>query len=239
MPNITYVPSRRTVHAVWYVAAALLIVLVAWLAWAVVTTDQRLEKADAELREQAASIAAARENQERLARSAENNAEAAAVLAEQVRELGERPAVEPTQLPEVIEGPPGEPGQRGQRGPQGPSGDVGETGDRGPRGYMGRVGERGPQGEMGPRGEPGATGPKGEPGEPGATGATGPQGPPGPAGERGPQGPPGPAGSNGSDGRDAFPFTFSFIVEDNPAQSTTYTCTITDPAEPATCTSDD
>jgi hypothetical protein len=115
--RIHYVPSRRTVHAVWYVAAAGVVALVAWLVWAVADTNHRLEQADETLDRQAASIAASRENQERLARSAESNADAAAVLADQVRELGERPVVQPTSLPQVVPGPPGE---RGPSGPPGP-----------------------------------------------------------------------------------------------------------------------
>ena len=59
------------------------------------------------------------------------------------------------------------------------------------------------------------------------------RGPEGPTGADstvpGPEGPPGPA---------AFPFTFTFQMPDTgPLKGQTYTCTVTDPAEPAACTS--
>ena len=49
-------------------------------------------------------------------------------------------------------------------------------------------------------------------------------GEPGPAGE---QGPAGPAGADGKDGQSPFPFAFTFVVQNNPAQSTAYTVTCT------------
>jgi hypothetical protein len=103
----------------------------------------------------------------------------------------------------------------------------------------------------------GTNGKDGAAGVDGKDGATGPAGPAGKDGTDAPpptqeqvdaavtaycdahdhcQGPAGATGPAGKDGQDAYPFTFTFVVQDNPVQSTTYTCTITDPAVPATCT---
>lgn len=97
---------------------------------------------------------------------------------------------------------------------------------------------------QGPPGTAGTDGTQGAKGDPGAPGADGP--PPTPEAVQsavadycgnhnncqGPQGDP------GTNGRDAFPFTFTFVVPAAipPAPDTTYTCTITDPADPVTCT---
>lgn len=98
--------------------------------------------------------------------------EAAAVaLADQIRDLGETPVVEPpeTSVPSLTLIP-------------------------GPRGLPGITGPAGPRGTRGLPGTPGATG---EAGEPGSTGTTGQTGEPGPTGA---QGEPGPAGKDGADG---------------------------------------
>lgn len=97
------------------------------------------------------------------------------------------------------------------------------------------------QGPVGTAGPDGTQGTKGDPGTPGADGP-----PPTPeavqsavsdycSNHNGCQGPKGDPGTNG---RDAFPFTFTFVVPAAipPAPDTTYTCTITDPADPVTCT---
>ena len=100
----------------------------------------------------------------------------------------------------------------------------------------------------------GDPGKNGQAGDPGATGSPGPAptseqiaaavasycagghctGPAGPPGADGNDGTNGTDGQDGKDGQSAFPFTFSFVVENNPAQSTTYTvvcqvdgCTVT------------
>lgn len=102
-------------------------------------------------------------------------------LADQVRQLGERPVVSPGEPPEVVTIP-------GVTGPQGANGPVGVRGERG------RAGKRGPRGFTGLDGPVGATGPAGDAG---AQGATGPQGP---AGAQGPAGEPGKDGKDGADG---------------------------------------
>lgn len=101
----------------------------------------------------------------------------------------------------------------------GPAGIPGLTGAPGPMGPPGPVGRRGAAGEDGRDGQAGRNGSNGADGATGPAGSAGDDGPPGPAG---PQGDPGPAGE------DAFPFTFTFTVERNPLQSTTYvvTCTV-------------
>jgi hypothetical protein len=237
MPRINYVPSRRTVHAVWYVVALGLLALFTWLVWAVVTTSSHLEQADKTLGVTAERLDQAQAERQQLVRTAESNAEAAEALAQQVRQLGEKPVVEPTAMPEPIPGPPG---AQGPQGLQGPPGDVGPIGDRGPRGFMGLIGPRGPAGEMGPQGEPGAPGETGAPGAPGPKGGQGDTGPQGPAGPPGPAGLPGergPAGSQGPPGQSAYPFTFTFTVQQNLAQSTTYTVECRAAGEPCTVTS--
>jgi len=101
------------------------------------------------------------------------------------------------------------------------------TPEAGPQGIPGL------QGPPGEDGEPGPPGRRGRAGEDGTDGATGTNGRNGQDGERGPMGPPGPAGVDGTNGRDgedgqsAFPFTFTFTVQQNPLQSTTYTVTCT------------
>ena len=144
------------------------------------------------------------------------NAAQDSALAEANRRLtaaGEQPV--PTPEP----GPVGEPGQvgaQGEIGPRGPQGNSGTTGPRGPRGAMGRPGVDGVDGRDGIDGAPGAKG---------DTGAAGPSGTNGKDGQN---------GADGKDGQSALPFEFSFVVQTNPVQSTTYTvrcavdgCTVT------------
>lgn len=222
MPRINYVPSHRTVRLVWTVTGAGAALLIVWLVWAVASTSEHLDRADRTLEQTTARLDEAQSERRQLVRTAESNAEAAAALARQVRALGEKPVIQPSTLPSPVPGPQGMPGVQG---PVGPAGLLGPIGPAGPQGIPGLMGPQGDPGPAGPVGAAGVPGPKGDPGD------VGPAGPQGPAGERGPQGPTGPAGE------DAFPFTFTFTVETTPATSTTYTCTITDPAEPVTCTS--
>lgn len=115
------------------------------------------------------------------------NAEQAAreALEEQIRQLGERPVVEPEDVPDdaqVVIVP----------GPRGPSciEAIGYARCRGDRGPGGREGDAGTPGRPG---EPGATGATGQPGAKGDRGDVGPKGDTGPQGERGPAGAPGTA----------------------------------------------
>lgn len=93
--------------------------------------------------------------------------------------------------PRVIQGIPGIPGLPGTAGAQGVPG------------------VPGPIGAKGDSGADGGTGPAGPPGPAGPAGAAGADGAPGPAG---PQGGPGPAGPAGPAGQSAFPFSFTFSV---------------------------
>jgi len=130
------------------------------------TTAQLADRAQAD-RESAADRADLR-------RHVEDVEEANAVLAEQVRALGDIPVAEvdgsrtPTIVP--LQGPRGIPGVTGPRGP------------RGLAGAAGAAGEVGPTGAPGEAGTPGSDGPKGEPGPAGKDGANGKDGAPGPAG---------------------------------------------------------
>jgi hypothetical protein len=121
VPKINYVPSRRTVHVVWYVAAALLVVLVAWLIWMVVLTSQRLDDAESTRADREAQVVELVEQQANLSEAAERNSQIAEALAQQVRRLGERPVAKPEATPQPMPGPAGEPGQRGPVGPSGPA----------------------------------------------------------------------------------------------------------------------
>lgn len=165
------------------------------------------------------------------------------------------PADEIAKNPSVVPGPKGAPGDTGPQGIPGLQGPMGIPGLQGEKGDKGDKGDTvvGPQGIQG---IPGIQGPKGDAGANGLDGAAGPAGPPGPAGADGQNatqsqvdsavnafcssandpcrstvpGPTGPAGKN------AYPFTFTFVIQNNPVQRTTYTCTVSDPAQPATCT---
>lgn len=191
---------------------ALLGVLIALLAWGVEGNSDALD--------------AERERVGDLSEQAQENAEKAVAQAEalekanrRLERLGKRPVQAPEDESDVelvpVPGPQGEPGARGPRGLScieqlSFQQCRGNEGTRGKRGKQGAPGEDstvpGPQGERGPRGAPGEDGPQG------------------PAGERGPAGPPGPQGERGES---AYPFTFTFTVQQNPAQSTTYTVTCT------------
>lgn len=118
-------------------------------------------------------------------------------------------------VPAPSPGPAGEPGTVGATGPAGPSGPPG------PEGGRGNVGPRGPRGAMG---RPGIDGIDGQDGIDGTDGADGAKGDTGPAGADGKDGA---DGADGKDGQSPFPFQFSFVVDNNPAQSTTYTVTCT------------
>lgn len=221
MPRFSYVPSHRTVRIVWYAATFVGLLLLLWLLWTVVHQGQRLEDAEDARR----ALAVQTQRQAEIAADTASDAER---LADQIRELGEKPVVDPGPWPVVpgpagASGPPGPPGRAGDQGDRGPVGDRGPAGPQGERGAVGATGDRGPRGLPGEQGIPGPQGERGE---------TGPAGPAGPAGERGPQGEPGPAGA---DGVDAVPFTFTFTVQVNPAQSQTYRCTITAPGETVAC----
>ncbi len=107
----------------------------------------------------------------------------------------------------------------GEQGPPGPPGIDGVDGSPGKTGPAGRKGEDGVASD----GQDGADGV----GIPGETGPAGPAGPPGPPGAS-IQGPP------GTDGKDAFPFTFIFTVNQGPL-SQTYICTITQASDNVVC----
>ena len=96
------------------------------------------------------------------------NAQDAQALADQVKQLGATPVVEPSQ--------PGERGPRGEQGPPGRDGAPGPQGPAGPQGAdgaPGMLGPAGPAGEQGPEGAQGEPGPAGVDGQDGAAGADG------------------------------------------------------------------
>lgn len=251
-------PSPRTVRVVWTLAGLLLAALLVGLVWFAVTTTARLNASDASRTAREAQVVDLTERQEQLAAAARENAEAAAALADQVRELGGRPVAQPTTVAEPIPGPRGERGEPGEPGRAPTTAEIqsavaaycagGRCDGRSPTTgqvrtavltYCDARGDcRGPAGEDGADGQPGAAG---------ADGRDGTDAPPpsqaqvdaavtsyctANGGCRGPQGPP---GEQGPAGVDAVPFSFTFTVDLNPIQSRTYTCTITDPDQPVTC----
>ena len=254
MPRINYVPSVRTLRVAWTVFALVAVTVVAGLLWITVTTSRHLDAADARLDR-------ARAERQELVDTARANADAAAALAQQVRELGERPVANPTAVPDPVPGPPGARGPRGQQGEPGRAPSTSEI-QSAVAAYCagGRCDGHSPtttqvrtavltycdaRGDCrGPAGEDGTDGDAGPAGADGRDGTDAP--PPSQAqvdaavasyctangGCRGPQGP---RGEPGTPGVDAVPFTFSFTVDLNPIQSRTYTCTITDPDQPVTC----
>jgi hypothetical protein len=170
-PITDYLPparSRRQSRMVWGTFAAFLAAVIALsFAW------QAKNKAD--------HLAHSRANDNAA------NHQAVDQLAQQVRQLGGTPVVQPSQLP-------GPTGAQGIPGPVGPTGPAGVNGLNGSNGAAGRNGANGQNGAAGPAGMPGPIGPAGPSGSPGATGPTGPVGPTGPAGSTGPTGPACPAG---------------------------------------------
>jgi hypothetical protein len=120
-----------------------------------------------------------------LSNEASSNAAVSQRLAEQIRQLGATPVVQPATGPQGstgATGPQGVPGRDGAQGPpghDGAPGAQGTPGQDGAQGTPGVAGENGKNGSDGKDGAPGAQGPPGQDGTPGATGATGPQGQPG------------------------------------------------------------
>ena len=169
------VPSRRmNIVLAWLVVLAA-IAFGAWLVGTVTALGEenhRFEQRDRQ------SLQDRHELRDRLDREET----ALAALAEQLRQLGEDPVIEPTAPP-----PTGQlipiPGPRGESCIE----EIGYPRCRGTKGNSGAPGAVGPAGAAGENGAPGATGPQGE------TGPAGPQGPAGPAGPQGPKGDPGTA----------------------------------------------
>src|SRR3546814_11180133 len=107
MPLITnYVPSHRTVRAVWYVAGVGVVLLIVWLVWAVASTSDHLQQADRTLQQTTQRLDEAEAERRQLEETAESNAAAAPALARQVRALGEKPGTSPATPPPALPGPP-------------------------------------------------------------------------------------------------------------------------------------
>lgn len=158
-PRFSEKATRATVLSVVVLAVAVLVLCI----WAVMWLSH--ENARFEQRDEQ-SLADRQALRERL----DKDQAAIEALTEQLRQLGEKPAVEPEDVPDLEPGEvvviPGPPGRDGRDGADGRNGRDGIDGT-------------------------------GQPGRPGADGAPGPQGPPGPAG---PKGDPGRDGVDGKDG---------------------------------------
>lgn len=131
-----------------YALAALVVVSVLALGWFLLRAWGDVQQ----LRQEASSATAA----------ASNNADAAQRLAEQVRQLGQQPVVEPPQRGE--QGQPGRDGKDGQPGKDGKDGLPGKDGERGHDGVDGKPGIDGKDGKDGVNGKDGEKGDKGDPG---------------------------------------------------------------------------
>jgi predicted transcriptional regulator len=257
LPRIAdYVPSSRTVHAVWAVTAAVLALVMAWLVWTVASTSERLDDADAGRTAREAQVVDLQAEQQRLLEAAQNNAEAAAALARQVRELGEQPVTVPPSTTEY--GPPGPPGPAPSAAQVQAAVDAfcagGRCDGRNPTASQvasavavycdNRAECRGPAGVDGRDGAPGEDG---APGSDGADGVDGRDAPPptqaqvdravadycdargGCRGPKGDTGDRGPAGADGSNGRGVTSVSCS-------GPPTTFTFTYSDGAsETVTC----
>ena len=139
----------------------------------------------------------------------------------------------------VEQGPTGSIGKQGlpgNTGPQGPLGPAGVQGVQGVQGVRGLIGTTGLVGDLGATGSSGATGDTGATGSPGAPGTPGEVGGTGAAGSPGADGAVGAPGIPGTPGVSAFPFTFAFIVPLGAVPNQPISCTLVQPATPATCT---
>lgn len=159
----------------WRFLVTLIVILA--LGWMIYSERRRAEEADA------ASV------RDRAELRAQVDAQKAAskALAEQIRQLGQQPVIEPPEsgdAPRIVVIP----APRGLRGPS----CIEELGYPRCRGDKGNAGTQGKPGSPGTDGEPGADGTDGAPGK---NGSDGKDGPPGPQGEQGPAGPAGTAQS--------------------------------------------
>lgn len=115
---------------------------------------------------------------DRLEQQEKENADqkaASDLLAQQVRDLGQKPVVEPDDVPPAgqivtIPGPAGQDGADGKPGPRGTAGEDGDNGTSGSTGTSGQPGPAGPPGETGPAGQDGKNGTDGQNGADGAPG---------------------------------------------------------------------
>lgn len=168
------VPSRRALTGLAWFTGLVLTLLIVWLVAKVSTfgeENRALQEQDRQSRADRAE----------LFKEVKSDKRDIIALTEQLRQLGEKPAVQPEEVPDsgivVIPGP------RGASCIE----QIGYVRCRGTKGNSGVRGAAGPAGVNGKDGAPGVAGPQGE------AGPAGPQGPAGPAGPQGPKGDPGTA----------------------------------------------
>lgn len=162
-PHFTEKATRYTVASVVVLAVAVLVLCI-WAVMWLSHENARFEERDRE------SLSDRRALRERL----DKDEAAIQALNEQLRQLGEKPVVQPEDVPQgtdvvVIPGP------KGDRGPSCIE-ELGYPrcrGDEGASGSDGRPGMPGRDGANGADGEDGAPGPRGEPGAPGRDGRDG------------------------------------------------------------------
>lgn len=173
------VPSRRVNIVLAWLAVLVALALGAWLVVKVASLGEenhQLVEQDRQSRADRAELFAEVKGDKR----------DIAALREQLRQLGEKPVVQPQGGPDdsgivVVPGPRGAScieeigyvrcrGAKGTAGGQGPAGRTGAVGATGAPGSQGPQGDAGPAGPQGPVGPTGPQGPKGDPGtaKPGA-----------------------------------------------------------------------
>lgn len=161
------VPSRRSIIILAWFVGVLALLLIVWLFGKVATlgeANQQFEERDQQ----------SLEDRRILAERLDREEAALGALAEQLRQLGEDPVVEPVNPPDpgrlvIIPGPKGDRGQScieeiGFPRCRGAEGDDGTSGLDGAPGTNGADGAQGPPGPAGPKGDPGAPGKDGAPG---------------------------------------------------------------------------
>lgn len=248
------IPSHRLVRSSLIALGVAVVLLVAGLVWATITTANGLHAANDRLDEANARLDHAHAVRAQLVESGHHNASAAAALAAQVRRLGKRPVETPIPLPTSRPGPRG---PAGGRGPAPSAADVA----RAVRLYCAGGQCTGPAGKAVSADEVAAAvvafcdrhgqcaGPAGAAGAAGAPGAAGDQGP-GPTdqqvaaavaaycsdgrcqGPKGDTGAPGPQGEPGPKGDPGYPDSWTYTDE----LGQTYTCTDPDGDHNYTCT---
>lgn len=167
------VPSRRANIVLAWVLALALIVFGAWLIGKVVTLGEENHHLEEQDRQSRADRA-------KLFDEVESDKVAIEALREQLKQLGEKPVVEPDDVPDgsrivVVPGPRGLSciEDVGLTACRGPSGQPGKPGADGSDGVDGTDGLNGQDGAPGAKGDPGPKGEKGDPGERGPAGADG------------------------------------------------------------------
>lgn len=167
-----YVPSKTALRRGAAFLIALFVAVLLGSVWAVLWLANENDTLDERDRQSLT-------DREELRRDLTAEQAAREALEQQIRSLGEKPVLEPEDVPPdtdviVVPGPKGERGESCIE-------EIGLQPCRGDEGRIGKPGSEGEPGEPGVPGTPGEPGPKGDKGEKGDTGGQGPKGDPGTA----------------------------------------------------------